>query len=244
MKVRKLLWGIGVVASGAIACASIQAGRIFLPALDNSNSASIRQQQAHLGAVPSSRLETPQQSSGNIDPLVNLAVVTIYGDREVGSGSIVSPEGLVLTSRHVLQNSHFVTVKTATGQTYTGQVIDLDLQHDLALLRLDATSVQFPTVTLASGLDLQPGQKVYAIGSPSGKAGTLSVGTFTQITRHGSLQLSPGLLRPGNSGGPLLNTKGEMIGVNKGLLEDNSGLATSIAPARALIARHTIQFQK
>jgi S1-C subfamily serine protease len=85
---------------------------------------------------------------------------------------------------------------------------------------------------------VQQGDRVYAIGSPGGNAGTLTRGTFTRITSEGSLQTSVGLLNPGNSGGPLLNQQGVVIGVNKGLLPDKSGLATPIAAAKNLLRRY------
>jgi len=168
---------------------------------------------------------------------VNPAVVTLYSATEVAAGSILTPDGLVLTSRHPLGNFSLVQVKTAAGQQYEGKVIALDLEHDLALVQLKSRD-RLPTVQLAGQMTLQPGDPVYAIGSPQGKPGTLTSGSFQGLTRHGSLQTSPGLLQPGNSGGPLLNAAGEVVGVNKGLLKDNSGLATSITAIRALLQQH------
>jgi S1-C subfamily serine protease len=235
MKRRQLGWAIALGMAGAIALA------FALPSLVSQipNPPQSTNQDTSGRVAETSGLEGQPQSGDQILQQVKPAVVTIYSQQEVGSGSLVNPTGLVLTSRHVLQDSRFVTVKTSTGATYSAQVIDLDLQYDLALLRLEAKSVRFPIVTFADRLDLQPGKVVYAIGSPANQPGILTVGSFTRFTQHGSLQLSPGLLVPGNSGGPLLNQEGEVIGINKGLLEDNSGLATPVAPARAMIAKHS-----
>jgi S1-C subfamily serine protease len=231
MKLWQLGWAIALGMAGAIALAFVLPSPLSHnpPQPANPNSA---------GLVAATSGSEAQPGDGILQQ-VNPAVVTIYSQREVGSGTLVDPVGLVLTSRHVLQDSRLVRVKTAAGTTYTAQVIDLDLQHDLALLRLEAESVRFPVVTFADRVDLQPGQVVYAIGSPANKPGTLTQGRFTRFTRHGSLQLSPGLLAPGNSGGPLLNPQGEVIGINKGLLEDNSGLASPVEPAKALIAKQS-----
>jgi len=95
-----------------------------------------------------------------------------------------------------------------------------------------------PTVTLANTLQLRPGDRVYAIGNPGGKAGTMTTGSFLRTTEQGSLQLSSGLLSPGNSGGPLLNVDGEVVGINKGVLQDNTGLATSVVAIKELLSRY------
>lgn len=176
---------------------------------------------------------------------VNPAVVTIYTTQGVGSGSIVRSGGLILTNRHVVQTAPEVKVKIASGETFVGKVIDLDLRYDLALVQLSSGySLHLPTVILAANSKLKLGEPVFAIGSPAGKSGVLTTGTFTQITPHGSLQTSVGLLSEGNSGGPLLNRQGEVVGINKGVLSDRSGLATSIEAAKTLIQRHDVIYKR
>lgn len=175
---------------------------------------------------------------------VNPAVVTIYTAQGVGSGSIVRSDGLVLTNRHVVQNAPEVKIKTASGENFVGKVIDLDLRYDLALVQLRGQSLHLPIVTFASTSQLTLGDPVFAIGSPAGKSGVFTTGTFTQLTQHGSLQTSAGLLSEGNSGGPLLNRHGEVIGINKGVLTDRSGLATRIEAAKALIQRHDVIYKR
>ncbi len=172
---------------------------------------------------------------------VNSAIVTVYGVKELGSGMIVRTDGLVLTNKHVVENSTFPSIKTASGEVYEAEVIDFDLRYDLAIVRLKTKAsdpITLQTVTLASNLQLQPTDRVYAIGSPGGKAGTMTSGTFLRTTQQGSLQVSAGLLSPGNSGGPLLNANGEVIGINKGVLENNTGVATSVTAIKELLARY------
>ena len=169
---------------------------------------------------------------------VKAAIVTVYGADGLGSGMVLRSDGLILTNKHIVDNSATVSVKTADGQTFNGTVVDFDLRYDLALIKLKHPQITFPTIQLAETVKLKPGERVYAIGSPAGQAGTLTIGTFTQVTAHGSLQTSPGLLNPGNSGGALLNEAGVVVGVNKGLLEDKSGLATPVAAAKALLQRY------
>lgn len=174
---------------------------------------------------------------------IRSAIVTVYCGNEVGSGSFVNSGGLVLTNKHVVETGNSVQIKTSSGKRYAGEVVMIDLQHDLALVQLhsgfkaEPLRDRFSTVQLATRVSVPPGATVYAIGSPGDRAGTLTSGTFTRLTEHGSIQTSPGVLQPGNSGGPLLNAQGEMIGVNKGVLDDNSGLATSVDAVQAMLTR-------
>jgi S1-C subfamily serine protease len=226
----------------AIAIGVVALGSTLLPRLFDRAS---RQAQPEVGTANASATQANavNQSPSPIEiyAQANPAVVTIYGLNTLGSGMILKSEGLVLTNRHVVQNTAAVVVKTINGISYNGQVIDLDLQHDLALIRLQnpqqTTKLTLPIVKLSSQPTLKSGDVVYAIGSPNGKPGTMATGTFLQMTEQGSLQASPNLLSPGNSGGPLLNAQGEVIGVNKGLLGDNNGLATSVAAVHELLAR-------
>ncbi len=180
--------------------------------------------------------KTAQEIAADIFRQVNPAVVTIYCGREIGSGSIVTPKGLILTNKHVVWSSNQISVKMADGKTYTAWLKAIDPRYDLALIQIEPT-VALPTVPMVDGVKTKPGETVYAIGSPKGKAGTFTTGTFTKTNQHGSLQTSKGLLQPGNSGGPLLNTQGKMIGVNKGLLPDGSGLATSVSAVKTFLER-------
>lgn len=168
----------------------------------------------------------------------NPAVVTVYSGKELGSGMVLKSSGLILTNRHVIQSSIQASVKTSTGQVYEGQVIDFDMRYDLALIKLNVKDLQLPTVTLAEAVTVKAGDPVFAIGSPAGKPGILTAGTFVGTNEHGSLQTSAGLLSPGNSGGPLLNAQGEVIGISKGLLDNNSGLATSVVAIKELLDRY------
>lgn len=166
------------------------------------------------------------------------ALVTVYGADGLGAGMVLRSQGLILTNKHIVQNSASINVKTANGKMLDGTVVDFDLQYDLALVQLRQSALNLPTVPLADAVNLKAGDRVYAIGSPGGKEGTMTTGTFLRITQHSSLQTSPGLLNPGNSGGPLVNQAGVVIGVNKGLLPDNSGLATPISAVKTLLARY------
>jgi serine protease Do len=184
-----------------------------------------------------------EQTTIDVYRIASPAVVTISTGRSSGSGSIVSPEGLILTNEHVIRgtSSGLVTVATTTGKRYTGQVIATDRRNDLALVRLNTTD-RFPTVRLSNSQAIQVGQRVFAIGSPFGLSGTLTTGILSRIGRNGDLQ-TDAALNPGNSGGPLLNSRGELIGVNKAILSRGGGnigigFATSVAVAQDFIQQN------
>lgn len=174
------------------------------------------------------------------------AVVTIYAGREIGSGSIVSSDGLVVTNHHVVQEvarsggRRQLFVRMASGERYTGKLLGTDTRNDLALVKINVQG-QFPIVRLAGTDSVRTGQRVCAIGSPYGRPGVLSQGTFSGFRRNGDLK-SAVLLHPGNSGGPLLNGRGEMIGINKAIWESASGENTGISFAtRASVVKDFVE---
>jgi serine protease Do len=187
---------------------------------------------------------TEEQTSIEVYRVASPAVVNIDAGRGSGSGSLVSPEGLVLTNEHVIRGARGgqVIVSTTAGKRYPGQVIAVDRQNDLALIRLNTTD-RFPSVRLANPNDIQVGQRVFAIGSPFGLSGTFTTGILSRIGRNGDLQ-TDAALNPGNSGGPLLNSRGELIGVNKAILSPGRagntgiGFATSARVASSFIEQN------
>lgn len=186
------------------------------------------------------------EERANIDVYraISPAVVTIRAGNSSGSGSMIREDGLVLTNEHVVRSARggSVLVRTSNGQQYQGQVIATDPRADLALVRL-ATRDRFPVVRLAAPEGIQVGQRVYAIGSPFGLSGTLTTGILNRIGTNGDLQTNAEL-NPGNSGGPLLNSRGELIGVNKAVIVSNLrgnrgfSIATSSIVARQFIQQH------
>ncbi len=184
-----------------------------------------------------------EQISVQVYRAANPAVVTIRAGSSTGSGSIITPDGLVLTDEHVIRGVNRVSVTLPDGKTYTGQVIATENKNDLALVKLQ-TNDRLPTIPLAAADSIEVGQRVFAIGSPYGLSGTLTTGIVSRIGVNGELQ-TDAALNPGNSGGPLLNSRGELIGVNKSILTPNGksnvgiGFATSATIARSFIAQST-----
>jgi serine protease Do len=192
-------------------------------------------------SAASSQLHGKSQANA-VYQKANPAVVTVYAGQEVGSGSIISPDGLVLTNHHVARRANGgVTVRTADGKRYDGSVIGSNRLYDLALIQLH-TQDRLPTIPFADEDEIQIGQSVYAIGSPYGRPGVMTTGTLNRIRLNGDLQANV-VLEPGNSGGPLLNAAGEMIGINKSIIETQTGrntgisLATSVLDAQNFVAQ-------
>jgi serine protease Do len=193
--------------------------------------------------------DTDEKITMEVYRSANPAVVTIKTATSTGSGSIISSEGLVITNEHVIRDAKngLVRIINTEGKTYNAQVLTIDRKNDLALVRM-ATSDRFPTLSFADRANILVGQKVFAIGSPFGLSGTLTTGILSRVATDGDLQ-TDARLNPGNSGGPLLNSRGEMIGVNKSILSPDGrsntgiGFATSAPIAKEFITRSAALIQ-
>jgi serine protease Do len=140
--------------------------------------------------------------------------------RGVGSGFIVDPKGFILTNQHVIDGATRITVGLLSGEKYRGKVIGVDKETDVAVIKIDPGR-DLPTVKLGDSNDAQVGDWVLAIGSPFGLDQTVTAGIiskkeretpyFTNFQRF--LQTDAAINR-GNSGGPLVNMRGEVIGMN------------------------------
>ncbi len=144
-----------------------------------------------------------------------------------GSGFIVSPDGLVLTNAHVVKGASEVVVKLTDRREFRAKVLGADPKTDVAVLKIDAMNL--PTVRLGSTRDLQVGDWVLAIGSPFGFENSVTAGVVSAKGR--SLpddSLVPFIqtdvaVNPGNSGGPLFNARGEVVGINSQIYSRSGG---------------------
>jgi serine protease Do len=142
--------------------------------------------------------------------------------RGLGSGIIVTADGYILSSHHVVAGADSIVVTLADRRTYQATVVGADSLIDIALLRIQAT--QLPTVRLGDSESLQIGDWVLAIGHPLGMGTTLTHGIVSALGREASIIdddfgvesfiQTNAVINPGNSGGPLLNLEGEVIGIN------------------------------
>ena len=147
--------------------------------------------------------------------------------RGQGSGFIVSQDGTILTNAHVVDGAQNVTVKLTDKREYRAKVVGIDKASDVAVLKIDAKNL--PTVKLPAKDDLQVGEWVVAIGAPYGFENTVTAGIVSAKSRSlpdGSyvpfIQTDVAV-NPGNSGGPLFNLKGEVVGINSQIYSRSGG---------------------
>ena len=186
-----------------------------------------------MGTTKTSARGMPQMSPGDPfyeffrqfqDPRGSQRDAPVFG---AGSGFIVSPDGVILTNAHVVQGASEVTVKLADRREFRAKVLGSDPRTDVAVLKIDAKGL--PTVPLGNARALQTGEWVLAIGSPFGLESTVTAGVVSATGRSlgndSQVQFiqTDVAVNPGNSGGPLLNTRGEVVGINSQIYSQTGG---------------------
>jgi Do/DeqQ family serine protease len=150
----------------------------------------------------------------------------------LGSGVLVSPEGLVVTNNHVIQGSGEaeITVALSDGREFPAKIILKDEQSDLAILRLDAKGVQFPSIVFSDSDTLEVGDLVLAIGDPFGVGQTVTSGIVSALARtqvgisdYQFFIQTDAAINPGNSGGALVDMNGKLVGINTAIFSRSGG---------------------
>lgn len=146
-----------------------------------------------------------------------------------GSGFIVSPDGLLLTNAHVVDDAEEITVKLTDRREFKAKLVGLDKATDVAVLRIDAKGL--PAVRIGDPKKLRPGEWVFAIGSPFGFENSVTAGIVSstgrglrdQDSRFVNFIQTDVAVNPGNSGGPLFNLDGEVVGINSQIFSRSGG---------------------
>ena len=158
-----------------------------------------------------------------------------------GTGCIISKSGIILTSSHVIEDANNITVTTNSGKEYNAKILSiLKNRNDLALIKID-TKENLTLAKFGNSDDIKVGQRVLTIGCPFGFKDTLTTGIISRIDHERNKIQTDAAINPGCSGGPLLNLKGEIIGINQSIYNPDNN-RSNIGIGFALPSNYAIQF--
>jgi len=171
--------------------------------------------------------------------VVKIDKYAVIGGKErltgTGSGFVFSSDGLILTNAHVIEKAGRLNVSLLDGNEFSGELVGTDKDTDIAIIKIFGTG--YTPVKLGNSGDLKIGQLVIAIGNPLGFQHSVSVGVLSGVGRTMStpggqliddILQSDAAMNPGNSGGPMINTDGEVIGINTAIIPSAQSLSFSI----------------
>jgi putative serine protease PepD len=182
--------------------------------------------------TPSTRATSDGLSAGDIYKRASSAVVEIQAGNATGTGFVIDAEGHVITNEHVVGGEQTVEIRFADESEEQGRVVGTDPSTDIALIEVDLTGHNVKPVQLGSSAGAEVGDPVYAIGNPFGLERTLTAGIVSAVNRDitapnnftiNDVIQTDAPVNPGNSGGPLLDAAGNVIGVVSQIQSENGG---------------------
>ncbi|GIW99116.1 MAG: serine protease [Pirellulaceae bacterium] len=168
-----------------------------------------------------------------------------------GSGSVIDKTGLILTNQHVIDGAKEIRVSLAGGHSYAARLVGEDPDTDIAVLKIDAPPEELVPIPWGDSESLRVGQRIYAIGNPFGLERSMSTGMVSSLNRQipskrgramRSLIQIDASINQGNSGGPLLNTRGELIGMTTAIVSSDGdsagvGFAVPVSTIRRIVPK-------
>jgi S1-C subfamily serine protease len=196
-------------------------------AVETASQVSKQQDLTELKSSPASGAiaqNTAEQTNIRVYERASPAVVTVDTDKSNGSGTIISPDGMVLTNAHVVAGGGTVNIILSDGRKLPADVVGFGTDGlDLAVVKIRGQN-NLPTIPLAPPGSVKVGQQAFAIGNPFGQfQNTFTIGIVSRIDQQRGLIQTDAAINPGNSGGPLLNSSGELIGVNTSIFTRGRG---------------------
>lgn len=158
-----------------------------------------------------------------------------------GTGCVIAKNGVILTSSHVIDKARSIEVTTHSGKKYSAKVLAvLKSKNDLALIKID-TNENLKLAKFGNSDDIKVGQRVLTIGCPFGFKNTLTTGIISRIDYERNKIQTDAAINPGCSGGPLLNLKGEIIGINQSIYNPDNN-RSNIGIGFALPSNYAVDF--
>lgn len=176
-----------------------------------------------------------------ISPAIVAIEAQVKDGLSAGTGCIVTPDGLILTGSHVVENYKEIEVTTYNGHVYKAQfVAQMGKNKDLALIKINPKT-PLSTVSFADSESVKVGQKVLSIGNPFGFSNTLTLGIISRIDYVKNRFQTDAAINPGCSGGPLLNSTGEVIGISQSIYNPDHNIS-NIGIGFAIPSNEAIKF--
>ncbi len=180
-------------------------------------------------SLPVFAFSIKEKTSVCIYEKINPAIVSVDSclndGLSCGTGCIIDKDGTILTSAHILEEGNDIIVTTCNGQDYQAKIIKKLGEHkDIALLKIYPLN-ELSTVKMGDSSKVKVGEKVLAIGNPFGFKGTLTQGIVSRIDYEKNRIQTDAAINPGSSGGPLLNSNGEIIGINQAIYNPDNNIS-------------------